>query len=155
MRIRTSYGFTFLEIMVVVAILAILAGLTIPRFVGQAEEARKTKAVVQMKEIMKTLELYRLDNGQYPTTEQGLQALVEKPTGEPAPRKWRVYMDKVPVDPWKNEYIYICPGQNHTTLTDSELEEMDGRYGRFDLMSYGPDGVESDDDLVSWDLPDE
>jgi general secretion pathway protein G len=155
MRRSRARGFTFLEIMVVVAILAILAGLIIPRFVGRAEEARKTKAIVQMKEIMKALELYKLDNGKYPTTEQGLLALVEEPTGEPKPRKWRQYLDKIPVDPWKGNFVYLCPGADHGRKGDADREKNEGKYGYFDLLCYGPDGVESEDDIVSWNMPEE
>ncbi len=148
-------GFTFLELMVVVAVLAILASLIIPNFVGRAEDAKKTQAVIQIREIMKALELYRLDNGSYPSTEQGLKALVEKPTGDPEPTKWKRYMDKVPVDPWKHEFVYVCPGEDHTQNSDSlsEEEEEDTNYLRFDLSSLGPDGIESDDDIKSWNLP--
>ncbi len=148
-------GFTFLELMVVVAVLAILASLIIPNFVGRAEDAKKTQAVIQIREIMKALELYRLDNGSYPSTEQGLKALVEKPTGDPEPIKWKRYMDKVPVDPWKHEFVYVCPGEDHTQNSDSlsEEEEEDTNYLRFDLSSLGPDGIESDDDIKSWNLP--
>ncbi len=149
-------GFTFLELMVVVAILAILASLIIPNFVGRAEDAKKTQAVIQIREIMKALELYRLDNGSYPSTEQGLKALVEKPTGEPEPSsKWKRYMDKVPTDPWKHEFIYVCPGADHTANSDSlsEEEQSEENYLRFDLSSLGPDGTESDDDINSWNLP--
>jgi general secretion pathway protein G len=148
-------GFTFLEIMVVVAILAILAGLIIPRFVGRAEEARKTKAVVQMREIMKALELYKLDNGQYPTTEQGLVALVEEPLSEPKAKKWRKYMDKIPVDPWKNNFVYICPGADHGRKSDADREKTEGKYGFFDLSCLGPDGTQSEDDINSWNMPEE
>lgn len=148
-------GFTFLEIMVVVAVLAILASLIIPNFVGRAEDAKKTQAVIQIREMMKALELYRLDNGFYPSTEQGLKALVEKPTGDPEPTKWKRYMDKVPTDPWKHEFVYICPGADHTQNSDSlsEEEEADENYLRFDLSSLGPDGSESNDDINSWNLP--
>ncbi|MDQ7824192.1 MAG: type II secretion system major pseudopilin GspG [Candidatus Eremiobacteraeota bacterium] len=155
MRRRNMRGFTFLEIMVVVAILAILAGLIIPRFVGRAEEARRTKAIVQMREIMKALELYKLDNGNYPTTEQGLIALVEQPTSEPLPKKWRQYVDKVPVDPWKNNFIYVCPGADHGRKNDPNREKVEGKYGYYDLMCYGQDGVEGEDDIVSWNMPEE
>jgi len=155
MRRTRQRGFTFLEIMVVVAILAILAGLIIPRFVGRAEEARKTKALVQMREVMKALELYKLDNGQYPTTEQGLAALVEQPTSEPMPRKWKKYLEKVPSDPWKNQFIYICPGADHGRRSDVDREKTEGKYGFYDLICFGQDGVESEDDIVSWDMPEE
>jgi len=156
MRHTRMRGFTFLEIMVVVAILAILAGLIIPRFVGRAEEARKTKAVVQMKEIMKALELYKLDNGRYPSTEQGLLALVEEPTSEPRPKKWKQYMDKLPVDPWKNSFIYLCPGADHGRKTDADREKNEGKYGYYDLVCTGLDGVQdSEDDIKSWDMPED
>lgn len=167
----TNRGFTFIEVMVVVAILAILATLIIPRLTGRVEEAKKTKAVLQIKSIMQALELYKLDNGFYPTTEQGLLALVEKPASEPLPMKWKKYMDKIPRDPWKREFIYISPGTHGTS-------EFDGKtiaYGGFDLICLGPNGVEDyikgsvtsidstdkktgetqSDDIVSWDLPED
>ncbi|MCL5036408.1 MAG: type II secretion system major pseudopilin GspG [Chloroflexi bacterium] len=137
MRTRQR-GFTFIEIMVVVVILGILAGLVIPRLIGRAEEARKTKAAVQIRELVNALELYRLDNSTYPTTEQGLKALVEKPTTEPEPNKWKQYMDRIPKDPWGKDYTYICPGT----------------HGSFDIYSLGADGEESEDDVQSWALPD-
>jgi general secretion pathway protein G len=155
MRRNRRRGFTFLEIMVVVAILAILAGLIIPRMVNRAEDARKTKAVVQMREIMKALELYKLDNGNYPTTEQGLLALVEQPTSEPLPKKWKKYMDKIPVDPWKNSFVYTCPGTDHGRKGDSDREKTEGKYGFYDLICFGTDGVESEDDFKSWDMPED
>ncbi|MFH0803442.1 MAG: type II secretion system major pseudopilin GspG [bacterium] len=136
-RSRRNTGFTLIEIIIVVTILAILAGLIIPRYVGRVEEARKVKAVIQIREMMKALELYRLDNGKYPSTEQGLQALAEQPTSEPLPLKWRQYMDKIPKDPWGNDYIYLCPGT----------------HGALDIISIGPDGKEGEDDIMSWDLP--
>jgi general secretion pathway protein G len=84
-----------------------------------------------MKEIQKALELYRLDNSKYPTTQQGLKALVEKPTDDPIPRKWKQYMDDVPKDPWGGDYVYISPGVK----------------GAFDIVSLGPDNKESEDDV--------
>ncbi len=138
-RTRMNRGFTLIEIIIVVTILAILAGLIIPRYVGRVEEARKVKAVTQIREIMKALELYRLDNGKYPSTEQGLQALVEQPASEPQPLKWRQYMDKIPKDAWGNDYIYMCPGT----------------HGAFEIISLGPDGKEGEDDIMSWDLPED
>ena len=155
-RVKYLYGgFTFLEIMVVVAVLAILAGLIVPNFVRRAEDAKVTQSVVQIRELMKALELYRLDNGSYPSTEQGLFALVEKPDGDPEPVKWKKYLDKVPKDPWKHEYIYICPGVDHSeNQDDSEDDDYENVYIRFDLSSYGPDGAESKDDINSWNLPD-
>jgi general secretion pathway protein G len=100
--------------MVVIVILGILATLIIPRFMGREEEARRTMAQVQMESLETSLKLYKLDNGVYPSTEQGLQALVEAPTIGQLPRKWREggYLEKrrVPKDPWDSEYIYLSPG---------------------------------------------
>lgn len=127
-------GFTFLEVIVVVAILILLATLIIPRFAGRVDQAKKDKALLQVNEMSKALELYRLDNGFYPTTDQGLKALTEKPDSDPIPKKWKRYMDSVPTDPWENEYQYIQPGVHKD----------------FDLFSYGPDGIESDDDIKNW-----
>ena len=137
-------GFTLIELMVVIVILGILAGLIIPRIMGRPEEARRMKARVQIESIETALKLYKLDNGYYPTTDQGLQALVEAPTVGQLPRALRTggYLEKgkVPNDPWGNEYVYPCPGVN----------------GDFDLSSYGPDGEPGgegeDEDINSWEL---
>ena len=137
-------GFTLIELMVVIVILGILAGLIIPRIMGRPEEARQMKAQVQIESIETALRLYKLDNGSYPTTEQGLQALVEAPTVGELPRAWREggYLEKgkVPKDPWGNEYIYLSPGL----------------HGEYDLSSYGADGQPGGDDknkdINSWDL---
>ena len=137
-------GFTLIELMVVIVILGILAGLIIPRIMGRPEEARQMKAKVQMESIETALRLYKLDNGDYPTTEQGLQALVEPPTVGELPRAWRQggYLEKgkMPKDPWENEYIYLCPGL----------------HGDFDLISYGadgqPGGEDKNADINSWEL---
>ena len=127
-RFGDRRGFTLIEIMVVMVILGILAGLIIPRIMGRPEEARRTKARVQIESIETALKLYRLDSGSYPTTEQGLQALVEPPAMGKLPIAWREggYLEKgkVPKDPWGNEYVYLCPGI----------------HGDFDLISYGADG---------------
>ena len=136
-------GFTLIELMVVIVILGILAGLIIPRIMGRPEEARRMKARVQMESMETALRLYKLDNGVYPTTEQGLQALVEAPTGGDLPRAWRKggYLEKgqVPRDPWGYEYVYLSPGL----------------HGDFDLTSYGadgqPGGEEQNQDVNSWD----
>jgi general secretion pathway protein G len=123
-----NHGFTLIEIMVVIIILGILVAYIAPKFIGRAEEARRTAARVQMESIETTLKLYKLDNGYYPTTEQGLQALVEPPTVGQLPRAWREggYLEKgkVPKDPWKNDYVYLSPGL----------------HGDYDLISYGNDG---------------
>lgn len=140
---KTDKGFTLIELMVVIVILGILAGLIVPRIMGRPEEARRMKARVQMESIETALKLYKLDSGLYPTTEQGLQALVEAPTVGLLPKKWREggYLEKgkVPNDPWGNEYIYLSPGL----------------HGEFDVMSYGADGQPGGEgigaDVNSWE----
>ena len=137
------HGFTLIELMVVIVILGILAGLIIPRIMGRPEEARRMKARVQMESMETALRLYKLDNGIYPSTEQGLQALIEAPTTGELPRKWRKggYLEKgkVPKDPWGHEYVYLSPG-----LHDD-----------FDLVSYGadgqPGGEDQNKDVNSWE----
>ena len=128
-------GFTLIELMVVIVILGILAGLIIPRIMGRPEEARRMKARVQIESIETALKLYKLDNGSYPTTEQGLQALVEAPTVGQLPKAWRDggYLEKgkVPKDPWDNEFVYLSPGVNSD----------------FDLISYGADGEPGGEDI--------
>jgi general secretion pathway protein G len=137
-------GFTLIELMVVIVILGILAGLIIPRVMGRPDEARRAKAKMQIESIETALKLYKLDNGAYPTTEQGLQALVEAPSiGQPA-KNWRQggYLErsKVPKDPWDNDFIYLSPGT----------------HGDFDLSSLGADGEaggeEKNKDINSWEL---
>jgi general secretion pathway protein G len=137
------HGFTLIELMVVIVILGILAGLIIPRIMGRPEEARRMKARVQMESVETALRLYKLDNGIYPSTEQGLQALVEAPAVGELPRAWRKggYLEKgkVPKDPWGHEYVYLSPG-----LHDD-----------FDLVSYGadgqPGGEDQNKDVNSWE----
>ncbi|WP_028583033.1 type II secretion system major pseudopilin GspG [Desulfogranum mediterraneum] len=144
-RVRAGEaGFTLIELMVVMVILGILAGLIVPRIMDRPEEARRTKAAIQIQSIEQALKLYKLDNGQYPSTEQGLQALVEAPSVGRLAKRWRSggYLEKgkVPQDPWGNEFIYLSPGL----------------HGDFDLLSYGPDnepgGEESDADINNWEL---
>lgn len=137
-------GFTLIELMVVMVILAILAGLIVPRIMGRPEEARRTKAAIQLQSLETALKLYNLDNGSYPTTEQGLQALVEPPTAGKLPTKWRAggYLEKgrVPNDPWSNPFIYLHPGIQ----------------GEYDIISYGADGQQGgegkDADISNWDI---
>ncbi|MBA4396854.1 MAG: type II secretion system protein GspG [Syntrophus sp. (in: bacteria)] len=129
--------------MVVIVILGILAGLIIPRIMGRPDEARRAKARMQIESIETALKLYRLDSGNYPTTEQGLQALVEKPAVGPPAKNWRQggYLErgKIPKDPWDNDFIYICPGAN----------------GDYDLSSLGADGAPGGEgknkDINSWE----
>jgi general secretion pathway protein G len=136
-------GFTLIELMVVIVILGVLAGLIIPRIMGRPEEARRMKAQVQLESIETALKLYKLDNGSYPTTEQGLQALVEAPAAGKLARAWREggYLEKgrVPKDPWDNEFVYLSPGV----------------YGDYDLSSYAADGEPGgegiDEDISSWE----
>jgi len=119
-------GFTLIEVMVVVVILAVLATMVVPRVVDRPDDARIAKAKQDIQSIDSALKLYRLDNQVYPSTNQGLEALIKKPDGEPAPRNWREggYLDRLPVDPWGNEYQYLSPGE----------------HGPFDLYSLGANG---------------
>lgn len=137
-------GFTLLELLVVLVIIGILAGYIGPKIIGRPEEARRTKAEIQVSGIETALKLYRLDSGVYPSTDQGLQALVEIPKSGKVPQKWRQggYLDAntVPRDPWGNQFVYLSPGL----------------HGDFDLSSYGADGEQggegSDRDINSWEL---
>jgi len=145
MRVRDARGFTLIELMVVVVILGILAGLIIPKIMGKPEEAKRLKARMQVEQLEQALKLYYLDNGEYPTTEQGLNSLVEKPATEPVPKRWKEggYLEKkkIPADPWDNPFVYISPG----------VHDKD-----FDLVSYGADKEEGGEgkyaDVESWNL---
>jgi general secretion pathway protein G len=141
---RARGGFTLIEIMAVVLIIGLLGTIVGTVVFSQIDRARGTTARAQLKQIEAALDFYRMDNGRYPTTEQGLEALVREPTIEPAPRDWRPegYLQggRLPVDPWGNYYQYLSPGvQNERS---------------FDLWSYGSDGVEggdgSDEDIGNW-----
>jgi general secretion pathway protein G len=140
-RARTS-GFTLLEIMTVVVIIGMLATLVITATRGQTRGARDQTTKTMIGATLRTaLNLYELDNGNYPTSEQGLKALIEKPGSEPAPQNWKRYLDKqsVPKDPWGSDYIYVCPGQ----------QTPDG----YDLSSPGEDRQPgTPDDICSWKL---
>ena len=137
---RRSSGFTLVEIMVVVVILGILAVLIVPRVLGRSDEARQAAAKHDIATLMQSLKLYRLDNGRYPTNDQGLQALVTKPTSAPQPDNWKPYLDKVPKDPWGNAYQYLSPGV----------------HGEIDVFTLGadnqPGGTGADLDIGSWQL---
>jgi general secretion pathway protein G len=133
-------GFTLIEIMVVVIIIGILAALVIPRFAGRTEQARIAAAKTQIDSNFSTaLDMYETDNGNYPSTEQGLLALREQPSSEPVPKNWKgPYLKKdVPLDPWGNAYVYAYPGTHNPS--------------GYDLYSYGKDGQEgTDDDIGNW-----
>jgi len=135
-------GFTLIEIMVVVVILGILAGIVVPRLLDEPEKARRTQAQVQIKSIEEALAMFKLDNGFFPSTEQGLKALVDKPATGRVPNNYREsgYIKKIPLDPWGNNYVYLSPG-----IHDD-----------YDITSFGPDGEsggEGDDaDINSWTL---
>jgi general secretion pathway protein G len=141
-RITDTRGFTLIEIMVVVVILGILAAIVVPRLLDRPEEARITKAKTDIKGIEQALGMFKLDNGFFPATEQGLAALVEIPTVGRIPTRYQDsgYLKKVPVDPWGNPYVYISPG-----IHDS-----------FDIISYGSDGEPGGEgnnaDINSWEL---
>ena len=137
-------GFTLIEIMVVITILGILAALIVPRVVGRTDDARIAAAKQDIASLMQALKLYRLDNGAYPTTEQGLRALLTKPTLEPLPQNWKqggyIERSSMPKDPWGNEYKYLSPGLR----------------GEIDVFSYGRDGASGgegvDADIGPWQL---
>lgn len=135
-------GFTLIEIMVVVVIMGVLAALVVPKLMGRADDARITAAKQDISTLMSALKLYKLDNHRYPTTEQGLQALVQRPTSGPAANGWKSggYVDKLPKDPWGGQYQYLSPGVR----------------GEVDIFSYGadgqPGGTGNDADIGSWDL---
>ena len=133
-----QHGFTLIEIMVVVVILGILAAAVVPKIMSRPEQARIEKAKHDIGALESALNIYKLDNYQYPSTDQGLESLVTKPSGSPQPRNYKKggYIKKLNNDPWGNEYLYLFPG-THTDL---------------DLYSLGPDGQPSDDDIGNWNI---
>ena len=147
-------GFTFIEIMVVVAILAILAALVVPRIMGRTDDAKRTAAKVQIRNIEGALQLYKLDNGVYPTTEQGLKALVEKPSIGVIPKKWKLggYLPKLPEDPWGNPYKYMSPAQGSIQIPG----QSPSLKGEYELLSLGTDGETGGEgvnaDITNWNL---
>jgi general secretion pathway protein G len=137
---RASRGFTLIEVMVVIVILGVLAALVVPRVMSRPDEARVIAAKQDVAQIMNALKMYRLDNQRYPSTEQGLTALVQRPAAGPAASNWKQYLDKVPVDPWGKPYQYLNPGLR----------------GEIDVFSYGADGAQGGEgvaaDIGSWTL---
>ncbi len=137
---RDQAGFTLIEIMVVVFILGLLITLVAPRILGRTDEARQTKAAADIKAIEQALHLYKLDNGFYPTTDQGLEALVVPPTSGMIPKRWNPdgYLSKVPTDPWEMPYVFQSDGSNYA------------------ILSFGADGAEGGEgpaaDIDSRDL---
>jgi general secretion pathway protein G len=141
--VKNSKGFTLIEIMVVIVILGILAMYVAPKLMGRPDEAKQVRVKMDLASLETALKLYKLDNGIYPGTEQGLQALVQKPESGIIPKKWRQggYLEKgkVPKDPWGNDLIYLSPGLK----------------GDFEIVSYGADGVPGGEnenkDISNWD----
>ena len=133
-------GFTLIELMLVVIILGILVAAVVPRLVGRSEQARRETAKADIKgSLALSLDMYELDNGNYPTTAQGLEALAIKPSSPPAPTNWKgpYLKKKLPIDPWGHPYVYASPGTHNDD---------------YDLYSCGPDGSEGgDDNIVNWD----
>ena len=138
-RRRIAAGFTLIELMVVLVIIGVLAALIVPNVLDRADDARSTAAKTDVNNLMQALKLYRLDNQRYPTAEQGLQALLVKPSTGPIPSNWKSYLDKLPNDPWGRPYQYLNPGVK----------------GEIDVMSFGADGQAGGEgknaDVGSWD----
>lgn len=138
-KFKSQRGFTLLEVMVVIVILGIIASMVVPNLMGNQEQAARQKVVVDIQQLESALDMYRLRNGFYPTTEQGLQALVTAPSSQPVPRSFPEggFIRRLPKDPWGEEYILVSPGQ----------------LGRIDVFSKGQDRVQgTDDDIGNWNL---
>ena len=133
-------AFTLIEVLVVVAILGILAAIVVPKIMDRPDEAKRVAAKADIGALVQALKLYRLDNGFYPATDQGLAALVQKPASQPVPANWKAggYLERLPKDPWGNPYLYVNPGL----------------HGEIDVLTYGADGKPGGDgfdaDIGSW-----
>ncbi|WP_017444449.1 type II secretion system major pseudopilin GspG [Gayadomonas joobiniege] len=139
--IKQQQGFTILEIMVVLVIIGILAGMIAPNFIGESDKAKVKKAATDIVTLEQALDMYKLNNHVYPSTEQGLSALVEEPTIDPVPKNYPDggYIRRLPEDPWGNEYQLLSPGEN----------------GKIDIFSIGPDGqADTEDDIGNWNVND-
>ena len=142
MKMKRQEGFTLIEIMVVIVIIGILAALIVPKIMSRPDDARIVAAKQDIGSIMQAMKLYKLDNHAYPTTEQGLDALVKKPATPPVPQNWKSggYLEKLPIDPWGKPYQYLNPGL----------------HGEIDVFSFGADGTPggegNDADIGSWSL---
>ena len=140
---KNTKGFTLIELLVVLLILGLLIGIVGPKLLGRTDDAKVSTAKIQIESLISALKMYKLDNGAYPTTEQGLEALVVAPQSGDSGKHWRKggYLEKgaVPKDPWGHDYVYMCPGAHDD----------------FDILSYGADGVTGGDDynkdLNSWE----
>jgi len=135
---KRASGFTLIEVMVVIVILGILAAVVVPRVMDRPDAARITKAKQDIRALESSLELYRLDNFNYPSTDQGLESLVTQPSGSPEPKNWKEggYMKRLPKDPWGNEYQYLNPGVNSA----------------IDIFTFGADGEEGGEDGANADI---
>jgi general secretion pathway protein G len=135
---RIRRGFTLIELLVVLVIIGILGALIVPNFLERADDARVTAARTDVNNLMQALKLYKLDNQRYPSSEQGIQSLMTKPTASPVPPNWKVYVDKLPADPWGRPYQFLNPGVK----------------GEIDVFSFGADGQPGgegkDADVGSW-----